>query len=186
MTCVLRIKCLLPPVAPLVGGLIIDGHNSGSIEVDQLVAISVVGELWHRRSVGIAPLRKVDDIVLQSVCDCVILDGWAGSVVVRVWNIVAVQCRWHRKLVRIRFVVECLVQVECVAGEDRFASECSGAADLVAVSCCLAAIEDGRVEFVVDVVQHILLCVREDGCSVRIEFLVVTNVWWCKIKALHC
>lgn len=146
----------------------------------------VVRELWDRRSVGVALLRKVDDVVLQRVCDGVILDKRARSVVIRVGNIVAVQRRRHGELIRIRFVVECLVQVEGVAGEDGFASECGGAADLIAVSCCLAAVKDGRIELVVDVVLDVLRSTREDVRRMLIEILVVAKVWRRKIEALHC
>jgi hypothetical protein len=63
--------------------------------------------------------------------------------------------------VGVGLVLECLVEVEGVAGEAELSDESGGTVDVVGVALGLGAVEDGRVEGVGEVVES--LRVGADG-----------------------
>jgi len=154
----LLIQNPLPPITPLIGRGIHLFRDARNIQILHRGVGAVHDEGRHARLVRGARLGEVGDVLLQGDGDGRAGIDWVGvrrAVVVGVSDVGAVQGRRHGEEVGVGGVGVGFVEVEGVAGEDEFRVQGGGARDLVRIGHGLAAVEDGRVEDVGDVVDHV-------------------------------
>ena len=160
-------QALLPPVTPLVGRRISQLANASNVQVLHRRVLAIQVKVRHTRGVRVTLLRKGCDVLLQRDGDGRVRHAadWAGAgnvgVVESVRDIEAVEGGRSGEQVGVGLVLECLVEVEGVAGEAELSDESGGTVDVVGVALGLGAVEDGRVEGVGEVVES--LRVGADG-----------------------
>lgn len=146
----------------------------------------------HTRSVRVTLLREGCDVLLQRNGD-----GRVGhptdrasardvGVVESVWDVEAVERGRGGEEVCVGLVLECLVEVEGVAGEAELRDESRGTVDVVGVALGLGAVEDGRVQGGGEVVENI--GVGTDGwdgaCDLSLDVGGVVGPWGSEKKTL--
>lgn len=168
---VLDVQCLLPPIAPLVGrGIhhLVDASDvkllhCGVVAIDREVRDLEDGSQPHRLAqsnssqtypslIRIPRRRPMRNILLQRNRNLIAHHTLTRSIIERIRHILPMQRRRDRKIIRIRIIPVRLVQVARVACEHELGAERGGARDLVGVVLRLAAVEDGRVEGLGDIV----------------------------------
>lgn len=146
----------------------------------------------HTCGVRVALLREGRDVLLQRNGDGWVRHAadWAGAcdvgVVESVGHIEAVERGRGGEQVGVGLVLECLVEVEGVAGEAELGNESRGTVDVVGVALGLGAVEDRRVQGSGKVVEN--LWVGTDGgngaCDLSLDVGGVVGPWGSEKKAL--
>lgn len=146
----------------------------------------------HTRGVRVALLCEGRDILLQRNGDGRVRHAadWAGAgdvgVVESVRDVKAVERGRGGEQVGVGLVLECLVEVEGVAGEAELGDESRGTVDVVGVALSLGAVEDGRVQGGGKVVEN--LRVGTDGwdgaCDLSLDVGGVVGPWGSEEKTL--
>jgi hypothetical protein len=160
-------QALLPPVTPLVGRRISQLANASNVQVLHRRVLTIQIEVRHTRGVWVTFLCEGRDVLLQGNCDSRVRHAadWAGTgnvgVVESVRDVEAMERGRSGEQVGVGLVLECLVEVESVAGEAELGDESGGTVDVVGVALSLGAVEDGRVQGVGQVVES--LRVGTDG-----------------------
>ena len=144
---------LLPPIAPLIRRRVPHRRESRDIQFQDRRVISIsLKQRQHAHPVRVPAFRKRCDVPLQRLRDRRARDARVWAVVVGVRHVQAVQRRRDGEVVAVGVVAVGFAEVEGVARQHRFGDQGRGAGDLVRVRLGLAAVEDGRVECVGDVV----------------------------------
>lgn len=180
----LSVQGLLPPVAPCIRRRISQLADPSDIQVLDGRILAVQIKVRHALLVGVAALRKVRDVLLQSNGNGRIGNtaDRAGArlvgVVEGVRDIEAVQRRWCGEQVGVGLVVLRLVEIEGVAGEAQLCDESRSAVEIVSVTLRLAAVEDWRVECVGDVVEGFWVGTngRKGGGDLLLDTAAVVDV----------
>ena len=147
----------------------------------------------HALRVRVAALREVRDVLLQRNSDSRVghaaQDTGAGhvGVIESVRDVEAVEGGRGGEQVGVGLVVVGLVEVEGVAGEAELCDKSGGTVDVVGVALSLAAVEDGRVQGVGEVVKS--FGVGTDGgngaCDLLLDVAGVVNVRGSEEEALR-
>lgn len=188
----LSVQGLLPPVAPCIRRWISQLADTSDVQVLNGRILAVQIEVRYALLVGVAALRKVRDVLLQSNGN-----GRVGNtadrasarlvgVVEGIWDIEAVQRRWCGEQVGVGLVVLRLVKVEGIAGEAQLRDESRSTVEIVSVTLRLAAVEDWRVECVGDIVEGFRVGTngREGGGDLLLNTTAVVDVRRREEKAL--
>ena len=185
-------QSLLPPVTPLVGRRVPQLANASDVQVLHRRVLAIQVKVRHTRGVGVALLRESRDVLLQRNGDSRVRHAadWAGTgnvgIVESVGDVEAVERGRGGEQVGVGLVLECLVEVEGVAGEAELGDESRGTVDVVGVALGLGAVEDCRVQGGSKVVEN--LRVGTDGgngaCDLSLDVGGVVGPWWSEEKTL--
>jgi hypothetical protein len=90
------------------------------------------------------------------------------------------------KQVGVGLVLECLVEVEGVAGEAELGDESGGTIDVVGVALGLSAVEDSRIQGVGEVVESVRVGTDggDGGCDLFLDVGGVVGPWRSEEKTL--
>ena len=185
-------QSLLPPVTPLVGRRVPQLANASDVQVLHRRVLTVQVEVRHTCGVRVALLREGRDVLLQRNGDGRVghAADRAGAgdvgVVESVGDVEAVERGRGGEQVGVGLVLECLVEVEGVAGEAELGNESRGTVDVVGVALGLGAVEYRGVQGSGKVVEN--LWVGTDGgngaCDLSLDVGGVVGPWGSEEKAL--
>lgn len=146
----------------------------------------------HTRGVRVALLRESRDVLLQRngdgrvrhaanrACACDV------GVVESVRDVEAVERGRGGEQVGVGLVLECLVEVEGVAGEAELGDQSRGTVDVVGVALGLSAVEDRRVQGSGKVVENLGVGTdgRDGACDLSLDVGGVVGPWGSEKKTL--